>query len=63
VSDSYTMTTATRPGFSPAGPFGPIFVPRGGRPVSAPRPTRAPGSTRRRSASRAAPSWPTRRPG
>ena len=29
-SDSYTMTTATRGGFSPAGPFGPIFVPRGG---------------------------------
>ena len=28
-SDSYSMTTATRGGFSP-GPFGPIFVPRGG---------------------------------
>ena len=29
-SDSYTMTTATRGGFSPTGPLGPIFVPRGG---------------------------------
>jgi hypothetical protein len=28
-SDSYSMITATRGGFSP-GPFGPIFVPRGG---------------------------------
>jgi hypothetical protein len=29
-SDSYAMTTATRGGFSPSGPFGPVFVPRGG---------------------------------
>ena len=29
-SDSYAMTTATRGGFLPSGPFGPIFVPRGG---------------------------------
>ena len=28
-SDSYSMTTATRGGFSP-GPSGPVFVPRGG---------------------------------
>jgi hypothetical protein len=30
VGNSFTLTARTRGGFSPPGPFGPVFVPRGG---------------------------------
>ena len=30
AADTFAMTTATRSAFSPPGPYGPVFVPRGG---------------------------------